>query len=421
MTKLDILEFLDLDKAKPVGIREEKLSSSEATVMNKVKDFGIDLVYFNKDEEINESFPVLFLKNVESFTKETLIEIAEVHRKAWNYKKVLFLYVYSKTEIRIYNCCEVPIIKNKASLNYEKEIKKIEIKRYRFPNKDVLTELNKFFSRAAIDSGSIWVLEDAKQIRGKINLQKRVDKHLATCLVSTANKLKKIKHLVEHTHKIMFRSIFLLYLEDTGATDENFYGQIKEGATSYLDILDDVKATKLLYRQLYECFGGELFKLEKHEELSLEKLQLIKECFIIGNHTRRENHLPQEWRLFDFNIIQIELISVICEIFIAKTTQSLKKVLGTYYTPPVLADFVLKDKLPTDNTDNKYNVKVLDPCCGSGIFLVESFKRLVKRYENDHKEKLTDIHGLRKLLTDNIFGIEIYPQIIKVAAFSLYF
>jgi len=63
---------------------------------------------------------------------------------------------------------------------------------------------------------------------------------------------------------------------------------------------------------------------------------------------------------------------------------------------------------------------VLDPTCGSGIFLVESFKRLVKRHENANAEKLTDFNELKKLLTDNIFGIEIHPQSIKVAAFSLY-
>jgi hypothetical protein len=45
---------------------------------------------------------------------------------------------------------------------------------------------------------------------------------------------------------------------------------------------------------------------------------------------------------------------------------------------------------------------------------------LVKRYENQHKEKLTDFDKLKKLLTDNIFGIELHPQAIKVAAFSLY-
>ena len=83
-------------------------------------------------------------------------------------------------------------------------------------------------------------------------------------------------------------------------------------------------------------------------------------------------------------------------------------------------EFILNEKLPINKTEKNYNVKILDPSCGSGIFLVESFKRLVKRHENQHKEKLTDFDKLKKLLTDNIFGIELHPQAIKVSAFSLY-
>ncbi len=61
------------------------------------------------------------------------------------------------------------------------------------------------------------------------------------------------------------------------------------------------------------------------------------------------------------------------------------------------------------------------PSCGSGISLVQSFKRLVKRYENAHSiDNLSDFDTLVKLLKENIFGIEIHPQAIKVAAFSLY-
>src|SRR5690606_4049472 len=106
--------------------------------------------------------------------------------------------------------------------------------------------------------------------------------------------------------------------------------------------------------------------------------------------------------------------------FLFKTDPELKKKTGTYYTPPSLVEFILNEKLPVNNRETTYDLKILDPSCVSGIFLVESFKRLVKRYENSHNEKLTDFNKLKKLLTDNIFGIELHPQAIKVAAFSLY-
>lgn len=423
MTGQEVIELIGLDRAISVNSKGKHLES-EIVVFEQVRKFGVDSVYFNTDDNGN-SFPAVFLKKVNAFDEEGLQTIADIHRKIWNYKKVLFLYVYSDTEIRIYNCSEKPIIK-KENLDYKKELQSLEIKSYPFSDKKQLEELNKLFSRIAIDSGIVWTLEEAQFIRDKIKLQRRVDKYLVESLVNTANQLKQQGLEVNFIHKIILRSLFLLYLEDRGATDNKLYAQIKKGTKSYFDILDDVKATYQLYERLEEDFNGNVFTLERDkngkitETITLEQLQLIKKCFISGNDNTPQTQLFEGWRLFDFRIIQIELLSEIYENFLFKTDPKLKKKTGTYYTPPALVEFILNEKLPINKTDKNYNIKILDPSCGSGIFLVQSFKRLVKRYENQHKEKLTDFDKLKKLLTDNIFGIELHSQAIKVAAFSLY-
>ncbi|CAH0229434.1 N-6 DNA methylase [Chryseobacterium sp. Bi04] len=430
MAKLNILEFLGLDRAKPILQSNSKnLLDSEAVILNEVKekDFGIDLVYFNTDEETQNSFPSVFLKEVPNFNDvETLKDIAETQRKIWNYKKVLFLYVYSETEIRIYNCSEKPLIVTKDDFDYKTKLKEIEIKSYQFSEKQQLQELNKLFSRIAIDTGIIWTLEDAQFVRDKINLQKRVDKYLVESLINTSRQLENEGLEINFIHKIILRSLFLLYLEDRGATDKKLYSLYKKDADSYFDVLDDAEATYRLYERLEEDFNGNVFTLERNghdeiiEKISPNQLQIIKKCFISGNDNTPQIKLFEDWRLFNFSIIQIELLSEIYENFLFNTDPELKKQTGTYYTPPSLVEFILNEKIPTNNGEKNYNIKVLDPSCGSGIFLVESFKRLVKRYENQHQEKLNDFNKLKKLLTDNIFGIELHPQAIKVAAFSLY-
>lgn len=419
MNGQEVIELIGLDRAKSVDSKGKKLLEGESIVIDQVSKFGVDSIYFNTDENGN-SFPAVFLKKIKSFDVETLQAIVDTHRKIWNYKKVLFLYVYSETEIRIYNCSEKPLIKTQENFNYEKALHSVEIETYTFSDKKQLEKLNKFFSRIAIDSGIVWTLEEAQFIRDKINLQRRVDKYLVESLVNTAQLLEKQGLEINFIHKIILRSLFLLYLEDRGATDEKLYTQIKKGTKSYFHILNDTEATYQLYERLEEDFNGNVFTLEKGEKISSEQLQLIKKCFISGNDTTPQAKLFEEWRLFDFSIIQIELLSEIYENFLFKTDKELKKQTGTYYTPPSLVEFILNEKLPINKGDQNYNIKILDPSCGSGIFLVESFKRLVKRYENQHKEKLTDFDKLKKLLTDNIFGIELHPQAIKVAAFSLY-
>ena len=424
MTGQEVIKSIGLDRARSVNSKSENPSESESAILNelKEKDFTIDSVYFNTDENGN-SFPAVFLKKVTSFDEETLPVIADIHRKIWNYKKVLFLYVYSETEIRIYNCSEKPLIKTKERFDYEKELKNIEIGTYIFSDRNQLQELNKLFSRIAIDTGIIWTSEEAVSIRLKINLQRRVDKYLVSSLVNTASKLKDDGLKLDLIHKVILRSLFLLYLEDRGATDKNFYCQFLDGAESYFDILNDVDATYDLYKRLKEHFNGNVFTLDSNEEkLNKEQLQNIKICFIRGREKNDTQQFFEDWqifRLFNFKIIQIELLSEIYENFLSETDPTLKEDSGTYYTPPSLVEFILNEKLPVNKKE--YNIKILDPSCGSGIFLVESFNRLVRRYENAHQlKKLSDFKVLVQLLKKNIFGIEIHPQAIKVAAFSLY-
>lgn len=419
MYDFKIIDFLGLERATPIDSDPKLLNGSQSAILKNLTSFKIDAVYFNTDENDN-SYPAVFLKKVRSFDTDSLGEITDVQKKIWNYKKVLFLYVYSETEIRIYNCSERPLIKTKKDFNYEKELQKLEIKAYQYSDKNALQELSNLFSKIAIDTGIIWTVDEAEFIRKKVNLQRRVDKYLVDSLVNTALQLEEQGLGINFIHKIILRSLFLLYLEDRGATDSNFYSNIAEGSKSYFDILDDVKATYKLFNQLEEHFNGNVFTIEEGENITPVQLQIIKKCFISGNDNTPQTKLFEDWRLFDFSIIQIELLSEIYENFLFKTDPELKKKTGTYYTPPSLVEFILNKKLPVNKGEGDYNIKILDPACGSGIFLVEGFKRLVKRYENQHRERLTNFDKLKELLTDNIFGFDINEHAIKVAAFSLY-
>ena len=420
MKKPNIIEQLGFDRATSIDLDSSNLSESQLLTIEKVQNFDIDSIYFCTDN-LNNSHPAVFLKKVTSFNTDTLKTISNTHKKIWNYKKVVFLYVYSDTEIRIYNCAEKPLIISSENFNYEKELEKLEIKSYKLSDKDKLEELNNLFSSIAIDTGIIWTIEEAELIRKKINLQRRVDKYLVDSLIRTAKQLQDEGLKIDFIHKIIMRSLFLLYLEDRGAT-KDLYSEIRKGAKSYFDILNNVEDTYALFEKLEYYFNGNVFTLGKGETRATRKqLQLIKNCFINGNDNTTQIQINFNDRLFNFKIIQIELLSEIYENFLSEINPDKKKKTGTYYTPPSLVELILNEKLPINNKETEYNVKIVDPSCGSGIFLVESFKRLVKRYENNHKiEKLTDFKILSKLLTSNIFGIEINSQSIKVTAFSLY-
>lgn len=409
INQLDILDFAKDCKEFDIDLFDKE-------------KFGIVRVYGNEDQ------PVLFLKEVDSFDFDTLKQITAIQKACWNFQKVLFLYVYSNTEIRIYNCSEKPFSFDTTTISeneFNKKLQELELYCCKETDTEKLQKLNIVFSRIAIDTGFIWSSIEAKEIREKINLQKRVDKFLIQSLINVSKELETQgltdKNLI---HKLVMRSLFLLYLEDKGATKKEEYRNNSTIAESYLDLLKEgeVNYVYALFEKLADDFNGSLFNIEENEIdiVTKEHLELIGQCFTNGYVNSNQTKLFSDWKLFDFSIIRIELLSEIYENFLSELDRKEKKNSGTFYTPPSLVELILNEKLPIRNNETNYKVKTLDPSCGSGIFLVQSFKRLVKRYENKHSSKLNDFTILVDILKSNILGIELDGKSIKVAAFSLY-
>ncbi len=90
---------------------------------------------------------------------------------------------------------------------------------------------------------------------------------------------------------------------------------------------------------------------------------------------------------------------------------------GTHYTPADLVHDALRRTLTPACLALK--PKVLDPACGSGIFLVEAFRRIVRFEAQGRKRKLPPSE-LRNILRHRIAGVEVNVEAARVAAFSLY-
>lgn len=406
MTVKEIYTHLDYTTLHDVN------SSNSDIDLDEFSRLGVDKVYLSGD------YPAIFFKEVKQFSDVVLKEIAHVHHLAWNYRRVMFLIVISPAEIKIYNCCKKPFNYETKEVNIEKELKKLELISSEWTDVKTLKTIKELFSRIAVDSGLLWTTENA--LREKIDVQQRIDRYLVKSLLNAAKELKKSDLSDEIIHSLLMRSIFIMYLEDKGAANETkLYTQISKDAQSYLDILESKPSTYTLFKKVEDHFNGNVFPLVKGEErkVTKEHLQIIQKCLIDGDLSGNQKLFT--WRLFRFDIIQIELLSEIYENFLEEFKEHKKEEAGQYYTPPSLVELILNEKLPTKNEIN-YQIKVLDPACGSGIFLVESFKRLVKRWKNANPDKQIEFKDLRDILKDNIYGIEYDKLAIRVTAFSLY-
>lgn len=401
----NILERFDFE-GFIVNINNNNLSDREYLYIKNEIEGKIDIenLYFSGD------YASIYFKSITSFDNDRLKEICQLHKSVWNQRKVPFLYVSTPTELRIYNCFEEPLDPNK-DLN---KINKIEIRRYSTNDtEEHLKKIIDLFGRVAIDSGDFWRNEEIIQ---KFRTSKRVDNVLVQNLKDTKIELEKRQISIPIIHDLLTRSLFILYLEDIGATDAKYYSLFKKDATSYFHILTDRDATYKFYKQLEEKFNGDLFDVTdvEKEEISVEELRLIASCFWGDEVSSGQLIL---WKKFDFSVIPIELLSEIYEIFLNTTD---KGKYGEYYTPHSLVDLILNESLPWADTENKnYSLKILDLACGSGIFLVEGYRRLVDRWKYSEK-KQPEFKDLENILVNSIYGFEINWEAIKVAAFSLY-
>lgn len=408
----EVLEALSFtERWHPVSQATPLSRSVRTRQMKILAETSVDYVHFSGD------FPSIYFKSVSNFEEQTLLEVCDIHKKIWNERKASFFYVTSPVELRIYNCFAEPV--NPKRLQ---DLDEIQLFAYRIGEDErKLERLIQVFSRPSIDSGTFW---DERDISEKMNLDRRVDKALMRNLKSIRVELQAAGLKIDVIHDLLLRSLFILYLEDRKATTPDFYGKYLKGAESYFDILENTEATYALFEKLEVSFNGNLCPVTPAEQRHVKSkhLKLIKECF--WSHERVSKGQVQlfNWKIFDFSVIRIELISEIYEEFLStEQGEDNTRKKGAYYTPHSLVDFILNERLPwADDRNQNYALKVLDPTCGSGIFLVESFKRLVDRWKYANQKEDIDFDTLKKLVLDSVYGIEINADAIKVTAFSLY-
>ena len=354
--------------------------------------------------------PAVLFSKTTSFDKEYGKKLVEILHAAWNYRKVLLLIAYSDLEVRVYNCYAKPCCVSTEE-NYNKELCDAHIQSASL-NDGNLDDFSLYFSREAVDTGALW--EVKKGIN--IDISKRVDAYLVDCLDRTKDALLKSGLEEKYIHALLIRSLFVLFLEDKGATkDAGVYNDINHSCTSFFDILKDKSATYKLFEVLNNRFDGDVTRIlpGEKEKVTDCQLELVRKCFLDGDLSDNPK-LYKDWRLFRFDIIRIELLSEIYEHFLGASKASK----GQYYTPSNLVDLILSEKISDDTL--KWDLKVLDPACGSGIFLVESYKRLIRIWKLANRKETIDFASLKTILCNNIYGIDIDATALSVASFGLY-
>lgn len=277
-----------------------------------------------------------------------------------------------------------------------------------------------------------------KEHPAKFRKDERADAKLVGNLRAVRAKLIDAGLEMEVCHSLLARLIFTQFLFQRRDNDGNpainkrvlegrFDGTLKKvypHSTALQSILRNKSETYELFQWLNTKFNGDLFTgkgtTEADRKLEWEKEKRVvsqAHLNILADFVSGEINLgtgqTSLWPEYSFDALPLEFISSVYEEFLGETTQ---KESSAYYTPSHLVDFVLDGVLPWGGTE--WKLRVLDPCCGSGIFLVKAFQRLVQRWRNANPGADPKADDLRAIL-GQLMGVDRNVEAVRVAAFSL--
>ncbi len=413
------------------GTREEQEWLEKGDWIALAHKVGAEKLFFVK----NDPYLVFFTPGNDPHDEQILIE---TFRRAWCMARPLYLFIALIGELRVYRL-DRPPVRDSNALQKNQQVEPIR-------HVSEVAEKLQAFRRELLELG---------HLPGDIYFgdNQRADKRLIRDLKAIRKELLDTGLAPRYAHALIGRSIFIRYLEDRGVIDEEYFLDKvvknnhlwREILLSELDrpdlasgnekrryyrILSDKDFTFALFRQLGVDFNGDMFpNVDEEEKYVRQKDHLeLLQGFLLGDTDTMQR--PLFLWAYDFEIIPIELISSIYEEFYHKEnayradrkngTKSGKKQddIKTHYTSPVLVEHVLSHLLPKERLVT--TPEILDPACGSGIFLVESFRRIVRFRVQQQKGEPLSPDELRQIMREQIRGIEINEEAIHVAAFSLY-
>lgn len=362
-------------------------------------------------------FCVNSVPTVAFFLQEQLdrTEINKVHRALWNQGLSNLLLVILPDEIRAYSLVQKPVPEDLTGLN-SKDHRLIEI-----------------FSLAADSlkvSQLITGIESGRYFQNNrecFNEKNRIDSVLLSNLKETEERLVKKGLPAEDAQTLLLQITFIAYLEDRKIIDDDYLKHAigSNKILSLKELLDSYNPEylKTLFNRLHNDFNGDMFfapcAFVAPESTPIILPEQIK-CLAIFRHGLVEMDTGQKrfWP-YDFRYIPVELISAIYDRFLADSEQ--RRVTGAYYTPRFLADLTINqiwDELPLE-VRTRQDFSVLDPACGSAIFLVRIFQRMVEDWRRQYPKKRPSWRTLLSF-TLRLHGWDKQANAVRIGIFSLY-
>ncbi len=331
--------------------------------------------------------------------------ISAWRREIWNEGFAPLLWVISPPRIDLFNGYGRPVAAEDADEHLLRSFEAVD---------QQLIELDELAGRLAMETGQFWSRSTP------VSRDTSVDAQLLSDLAALERDLLKGGLSRELAQALIGRSMFAQYLVDREIVDSNRL-EIECGVPNLPQALRTESASERLFDWLARVFGGDIFTASAISgPIDSDHLGRIADFLdAVDPETGQTSFFP-----YQFDIIPIEIISLIYEQFAHSANDSTSKSAAelakeverssrsVHYTRLPVVSLILDEVMSSAHG----NETVLDLTCGSGIFLVEAFRRLVERKTTTRASR----ELIRSTLYKQVFGVDISEAAVRVAAFSLY-
>jgi len=329
-------------------------------------------------------------------------------------------------------------------------------------------EIAQIFSQDAILTGSFdKYVQSSKKKRGTAEVDTaflneiEAWRELLARNIALRNAELSTRELNYAVQRTIDRIIFLRICEDRGIEQ---YGQLmalENGTNTYKRLCQIFRRADERYNSGLFHFSREKDRLDPPDNLTLNLT--IDDKLIKG--IIKGLYYPES--PFEFSVLPADILGHIYEQFLGKVIRltaahhakvedkpEVKKAGGVYYTPTYIVDYIVKNtvgKLLEQNTPTKVsNLRILDPACGSGSFLLGAYQTLLDWHQQWYTKHDPEKHAKgknprlyrtidpspsgrgqgegawrvttpekKRILLNNIYGVDIDTQAVEVTKLSL--
>lgn len=318
-------------------------------------------------------------------------------------------------------------------------------------------EIAAIFSKEGILKGSFDKYAEGQGKRGSTTVDdaflEDIDewrKELASNLALRNHRLSQ-QNINYAVQTIIDRIIFLRICEDRGLEDYGRLQALVNGENTY-------KRLGEMFLQADDRYNSGLFHFKQERGRTSAPDELTLDLKIDDDLIKKIiRHLYYPESPYAFSVISADILGQVYEQFLGKVIRltpehhakveekpEVKKAGGVYYTPKYIVDYIVENtvgKLLEGKTAKQAaELRILDPACGSGSFLIGAYQKLLDWHlefyikggtEKWSKGKRQTIYQDQRgswrlttaerkhILTSNIYGVDIDPQAVEVTKLSL--